>query len=139
MLRSEESVTSEITCRELCLQEDENVCVGFQMNEGKCQLMKSPDYQNVTGEYLCKRTGRSLVILKKNAFSMHTGKLDVKFMYQTTYSWHSLLKWKYDEGYLINLALNLALTHDSKTLGLAEKSIDTKKWGLDYKGNIILI
>ena len=69
---------------------------------------------------------------------MYTGKLDVKFIYQTTYSWHSFLKWKYEEGYLINLALNLALTHDSTTLGLAEKSIDTKKWGFDYKGNIVL-
>ena len=55
---------------------------------------------------------------------MYTGKLNVEFIYQTTYSWHSFLKWKYEEGYLINLALNLALTHDSTTLGLAEKSSD---------------
>ena len=53
--------------------------------------------------------------------------------------WHPVFKWKYEDGYLVNLALGLALTPDSGTLTLAEKTSDSQKWRLDYNGNIYIM
>ena len=66
-----------------------------------------------------------------------SGEFDLWFNYPTIISsWHPFLKWKLEDGYLVNLALNLALTTNSGTPSLAPKDSQTQKWSLDYNGNI---
>ena len=64
-------------------------------------------------------------------------KYNLKFYYPSLSMWHPFLKWKYEGGHLINLALNLALTSNSGSVSLAETS-DSQQWSLDYNGNLYI-
>ena len=74
-------------------------------------------------------------------FFLYIGNYDLRFLHPTYDTWHSFLKWKYEDGYLVNLALDQVLTLDGAKVSLAERSTgttttDSQKWSLDYNGKI---
>ena len=74
-------------------------------------------------------------------FSLYLGNYDLRFLHPTYDTWHSFLKWKYEDGYLVNLALDQVLTLDGAKVSLGERSTgttttDSQKWSLDYNGKI---
>ena len=64
----------------------------------------------------------------------------MKFISPTYNAWHTFLKWKYEDGYLVNLALDQVLTPNGATVSLAERSStsDSQKWSFDYNGNLVI-
>ena len=68
------------------------------------------------------------------------GNYKLKFIYPTYSSWHSFLKWKYEDGHLVHLALGQVLTANGATVSLAQMSTtsETQKWTFDYNGNLTI-
>ena len=109
------------------------------MKDDVCSWMSEDQSEIDQNSFICMK-GRYFYMLVSfsNIFLLLGEDIILSFIKPTFDSWHSFLRWKYEDGYLVNLGLDQSLSFNEHTniVNMKNKN-ESVRWMLDYNGKTL--